>query len=69
MCLFRPAAGRTALQHGVERTDGIRVFSGDARRQQPQGFLLEPFFVEKAKNNFFFKNGVSFSNQVVIFRV
>lgn len=44
MCLFRPAAGRTALQHGVERTDGIRVFFGDAQRQQPLGFQMEPYF-------------------------
>ena len=22
-------------KHGVERTDGVRVFSGDAQRQQP----------------------------------
>lgn len=36
MCFFfRSAAGGSALQHGVERTDGVRVFSGDARRQQP----------------------------------
>lgn len=50
MCFFfRPAAGGSALQHGVKRTDGVRVFSGDARRQQPLGFLLEPFFIEKAE--------------------
>lgn len=54
MCLFRPAAGSTALQHGVERTDGVRVFSGDAQRQQPLGFQKEPFFVEKQENYFFF---------------
>ena len=60
MCLFRPAAGRTALQHGVERTDGVWVFLGDAQRQQPLGFLLEPFFVEKAENNFFSRKGCLF---------
>lgn len=49
MCFFRPAAGRTALQHGVERTDGVRVFLGDVQRQQPLGFRKEPFFVENAE--------------------
>ena len=31
MLFFRPAAGRTALQHGAERTYGVRVFPGVGR--------------------------------------
>lgn len=60
---------KTAAHELIACYKGKDVSAGDARRQQPLGFLLEPFLLERRKSNFFFQKRVSFSNNESIFRV